>query len=178
MLAAASRLRLVELDLDVVIPHARAELAEAIAACVERAGATSWVRLEHGELGATLSRARAALSVSGTVLIDLLHQRVPAVVVYRLRSRLAAALALTALVVPWFSAVNLLAARTVYPEYCFRGAGPFEEVCAALTRCYKDEAWRATCAEGLEEAARRLGPPGATARAARHALALVSSRHA
>jgi lipid-A-disaccharide synthase len=174
MLVAASRLRLLLPHLEVVIPRARPALQDAMRGHLEAAGAETWARIETGPLHQTLARAGAALSVSGTVLLDLLHHRLPAVVIYRLDSAIAAGARDHLLTVPWFASTNLLAGREVLPEYCFRGEGPLEEVCNALHRCYKDPSWRAKTREGLDEAARRLGPPGAAARAARHALALAS----
>ena len=176
MLAAASRLRLALPSVEVAVLQDRPGLEPLLAELVARSGAAGWARVEVGELSAGLARARAALSVSGTVLVDLLCHRVPAVVVYRLRRRLAARLAPRALTVPWFSSVNLLAGAEVYPEFCFAGEGPVEEVERALERCYNDPAWRERCRAGLAEAARRLGPPGATERAAGHALALLQEK--
>lgn len=134
--------------------------------------------LETDDLHGSLARARAALSVSGTVLIDLLHHRLPAVVVYRLNGRRGRWMFEHLLSTPHFASVNLLAGREVLPEFCFTGKGPVEAVGQALERCYKDEAWRAYCGAGLERAARRLGPAGASRRAALHALevALGKSR--
>ena len=171
MLSAAARLRLEVPELDVEVAHADPVQRARLAAHVARSGAQGWARLALGDLHGTLARARAALSVSGTVLIDLLHQRLPAVVVYRLASRAEAALARHLLVAPFFSSVNLLAARQVYPEFCFAGEGPMEAVCAALRGCYNDPAWRRSCRQGLDLAARRLGPAGASERAAAHLLA-------
>ena len=71
---------------------------------------------------------------------------------------------------PWFSSVNLLADREVFPEFTFAGEGPVEEVCGLLLRCYKDEEWRRSCGRGLEAAAAALGPAGAASRAAGHVL--------
>jgi len=171
MLAAAARARLELPELEVVVPHARRELAAQIQGHIQHASAGGWVRLETGRLHATLERASAALSVSGTVLLDLLHHRLPAVVVYRVGGPLGAAVARRLLTVPFFASVNLLAGRQVLPEFGFHGEGPLEEVGRAVVRALRDEAWRAGCREGLDEAARRLGPPGAVGRAARHALA-------
>ena len=176
MLVAAARTRLLFPELEVVIPAARPALEEELRRHVAAAGAEGWVSIETGPLHETLARAGAALSVSGTVLLDLLHHRLPTVVLYRLDSRLAAAGRDRVLTVPWFASINLLAGREVVPEYCFRGDGPLEEVSNDLLRCYKDPSWRARTREGLEEAARRLGPPGAAVRAARHALALAPFR--
>jgi RNA polymerase sigma factor (sigma-70 family) len=149
----------------------RARLGELIA----RHGTGLDLRLSIGALHAELGRARAALSVSGTVLLDLLHQRLPSVVVYRLGSWREAAIGRRFVTAPWFSVTNLLAGRELLPEFGFAGEGPRAEVAAALVRAYADEAWRAQCLEGLDLAARRLGPPGAARRAAREALDVAST---
>jgi lipid-A-disaccharide synthase len=173
MLDVAERLRASLGDVPVVIAHEERELHATLEAQVDRAGARAFARVETGDLHATLARARAALSVSGTVLIDLLHHRLPSVVIYRLENARTEWMSRHLLTVPWFSSVNLLAAREVYPEFCFHGAGPVEAVTSALKRCYGDEAWRATCRAGLELARTRLGPAGAADRAASQTLALA-----
>src|SRR4030095_1376295 len=117
-----------------------------------------------GELHATLASARAALSVSGTILIDLLHQRLPAVVVYRVRHVHETWMARTLLTLPWFASPNLLAAHEVLEEFCFHGEGP-PAIHAALARCFDDASWRERCVRGLERAAERLRPPGPSGRA-------------
>jgi lipid-A-disaccharide synthase len=134
-------------------------------------GAGLDLSIAHGDLHATLARARTAFSVSGTVLLDVLHHRLPTVVAYRLGGRREAWLAHAFLTPRWFAAPNLLAGRGVLPEFAFAGEGPRAEVEAALVRAHGDAAWRAGCVAGLEDAARRLGPAGASARAARIVLA-------
>jgi len=175
MLAVLRRVRGPLGDPEVLLPHpAGSPHVERLRRHLEAAGAASWVRLDSGPLHDTLGRARAAFSVSGTILVDLLHQRLPTVVVYGLGSELSRHLARQVLVPPWFSAPNLLAGREVIPEFTYSGERRQPEVGAALERCYNDEAWRARCRAGLELAARRLGPPGACDRAAAAALELVS----
>lgn len=161
-------------EIEVVLPHADTELVPLLRAHVERAGACDWVRLEPGNLHASLARSRAAFSVSGTVLVDLLHQRLPTTVVYGLSSELWRRLSTQALLPPWFALPNLLAGGQVLPEFAFSGDRRRAEVGAALERCYNDEAWRRQCLIGLERAARRLGPPGALERAAAAALDLLA----
>jgi lipid-A-disaccharide synthase len=173
MLAAADRLRTRRPEVRVVVVHERRELREPIEAAIARADANVWARAQTGELHAALARARCAFSVSGTVLLDLLHHRLPAVVVYRLENARATWASRRFLTVPWFSSVNLLAGSEVYPEFCFHGDGPAAAIDAALDRAFTDEGWRRTCAEGLDLAASRLGPPGAAARAANQALHLA-----
>ncbi|MCP3917258.1 MAG: hypothetical protein GY711_17050 [bacterium] len=127
-----------------------------------------------GDLHAVLGRSRAALAVSGTVLLDVLHHRLPTVVVYRIDSALKVRSKNMLLTTPWFASVNLLAGSEVWPEFCFQGDGPLDEVAQLLSRSYSDDAWRAARRADLERAARRLGPPGAGARAARHALQVAA----
>lgn len=131
-------------------------------------------RLElSGELEGELATAYAALSISGTILIHLLRRRVPAVVLYRLEGALQAWLGRRFLLVPWFSSVNLLAGEELYPEYSFPGPHPPAALVRELERLLDDEGHRAGVRARLEAAAERLGPPGASRRAALAALALV-----
>jgi hypothetical protein len=176
LIDAAGRLRERAREVRVVVVHERRELTEPLEAEVERAGASGWARVQTGDLHGSLARARCALSVSGTVLLDLLHHRLPAVVVYRLGQARSTWAYRRFLTVPWFSSVNLLAAREVYPEFCFHGEGPTEAVDSALWRCFTDEAWRGECSALLDLAADRLGLPGASLRAAAQVLDLALSR--
>jgi lipid-A-disaccharide synthase len=174
MLSVLARERARLGEIEVVLPQADAALEPLLRAHVDAAGASSWVRIVPGNLHACLARARAAFSVSGTVLLDLLHQRIPTVVVYRLGGTLAEQVYPRLVVAPWFAMPNLLAGRAVLPEFAFAGRGPLEEVAAALERCWSDAAWRRQCQRGLELAASRLGPPGACERAASAALELAA----
>ncbi|MEX1025982.1 MAG: hypothetical protein WD226_12990 [Planctomycetota bacterium] len=160
--------------LEVVLPHSDATLAATLQRHIDAAGAADYVRLAPGDLHATLRSARAALSVSGTILIDLLHHRLPCVVLYRMQSRLALGPGRRLLTVPYFSSINLLAGRRVVPEYAFVGRGPVDAVVRDLERCLQPGAWRRSCILSLERAAERLGPPGAARRAARQVLAAVA----
>jgi len=179
MLGVAGELYARHPSLEIVLPHEREDVREELAACVRAAGATDRVRLAlgaaEGGLHSELARARAALSVSGTVLIDLLHHRLPAAVVYRVGNALASRAAPHLLSVPWFSSVNLLARAPVYWEACFHGEGPRAACLAYLEQALFEPAFRARKAAELEAAAARLGPSGATLRAARHLLRLAVS---
>jgi lipid-A-disaccharide synthase len=176
MLGVLSEVRAQLPGVEPVVAHEDTRIEPRLRAIVARSGVAG-VRLELGDLHGTLARARAAFSVSGTVLIDLLHHRLPAVVLYRLGSAREAWLGRHFLSVPWFSSVNLLANAEAYPEFSFHGEGPRAALGAALVRCYNDSAWREHCAGQLESAAGRLGGPGACARAARHVLAALQPPH-
>lgn len=174
MLRTAARFRASFADARIVIAHENRERGRLLHEIVQRERAQSWACIETGDLHGSLARARAALSVSGTILIDLLHHRLPTVVVYRL-GRFSAWTGPRLLAVPWFASVNLLAAREVYPEFSFSGEGPRAKIARALELCYGDPAWRAQCLRGLDLAHERLGPPGASERAAREVLELVGA---
>ncbi|MCB9915342.1 MAG: hypothetical protein H6828_09355 [Planctomycetes bacterium] len=133
-------------------------------------GATERVRLACGDLDAVLDASDLALSVSGTILVHLLHRRLPAVVVYRAEHARQMWMARELLTAPWFSSVNLLAGRELYPEFLFRDPAPAGDLVQAVSRGLHDAAWRADVREGLDAALARLGPAGATRRAALAAL--------
>ena len=136
----------------------------------------SRAQLVEGELHTNLRRARCAFSVSGTVLIDLLHHRLPTVVIYRLKDRFEGWLSGQLLTAPYFASINLLAGTEVVPEHCFTGEGPRTEVRKQVELAYGNAPWRTRCGDGLERAARRLGPAGAIERAAAHSLELACKR--
>ena len=178
MLARARELLERHPELEVRVLQERAELGPPCAALLADAALGSRARLVTSALHAELARARAVLSVSGTVLLDVLHHRVPAVVVYRLSGALEERWGRAFLTTPWFASPNLLANREVVPEFAFAGLGPEAAVSRALERAWSDETWRAACVEGLELAAARLGPSGATLRAARAVLATAAGARA
>lgn len=158
---------------DVVVLQNDDEHAAWITERIAAAGLSSRCTVRVGALHDELARARAAFSVSGTVLLDLLHHRLPTVVVYRLESRRVAWMGRHFLTAPWFSSINLLAGRELVPEFSFHGDGPREEVAAALAGCLDDDRRRARMRVGLESAARRLGPAGAARRGAAACLSLA-----
>lgn len=170
MLARALELKARHPSLEVAVVHDREDRAEQLRGHLARAGAEGRVRLAIGDLHGELARARAALSVSGTILIDLLQHRVPSAVIYRLGGTLAVLGSRLLLTVPSFSSVNLVAGRSVFWEACFQGRGPAEDLVASLERTLLDESHRKATRDALDEVARRLGPPGAVERAARFVL--------
>ncbi len=175
MLAAAARLRERRSEVEVVIAHGDERRRHELAECVAGARASDWARIEIGDLHCTLGGARAALSVSGTVLLDLLHRRLPSVCIYRIASLRDVALRRWMFSAPYFASVNLLAGREVFPEHFFRGRGPLETVCDELEARMFDADTRRATRLGMERAAARLGPPGACSRAAAVALELALS---
>lgn len=159
--------------LDVRVLQEHSEHHSRIAEHIAGARASDWAHVETGELHSALRKASAAFSVSGTVLLDLLHHRLPTVCIYRVAKARDTLAYRSLLCTPWFASINLLAAREVVPEFCFRGRGPLEEVAGTLERALVDPQWRAQARRGLDLASLRLGPAGACRRAALHALDLA-----
>ncbi|MBI5361867.1 MAG: hypothetical protein HZA53_01730, partial [Planctomycetes bacterium] len=172
-----ARLSAVDLELahpPIVIAHDDAAQHPLLAALVAEHGRGLDATIATAGLHAELARARTAFAVSGTVLLDLLHHRLPAVVLYRLGGRREEWIGKRFVTAPWFSVTNLLANEELLPEFGFSGAGPAGVVERALVRAHADPDWRAHCRAGLERAAERLGPPGAARRAARVVLGLAA----
>lgn len=173
-LSLAKALRARHPGIEVLVAQGRRELGPQIEAILGAEGAADWARLALGDLHGHLAGARAAITVSGTVLLDLLHQRIPALVLYRVESAFEEWLGRRALSVPCFGITNLLAGRMVLPEFGFRGAPPLAALGQALEQLWDDGPARTAALAGLEQAAERLGPPGANRRAAAWALALAN----
>jgi lipid-A-disaccharide synthase len=150
----------------VVVAHERAEVADELRRLLGERLAEGRLEVQSGDLHGLLSRARAALTVSGTITIDLLARDVPSVVVYRVAGRLEALLARALVHVPYIAGPNLLAGSSVMPEHAFAGAPPEQAILADLRRALADEAWRAACARRMQAARERLGASGAIERAA------------
>jgi len=108
-------------------------------------------------------------------VVQRLHHRLPAVVLYRLGSWRTSWMYRNLLTTPYFSSPNLLAGREVLPEFCFHGAGPRPEVQRALAALFDDGRAQELQTE-LERAAAKLGPAGAIERAAGHIVAHACER--
>ncbi|MEM9381696.1 MAG: hypothetical protein AAGB93_17200 [Planctomycetota bacterium] len=158
-------------DVDVVILQSTDEHVPQIEEIARRCGQD--VRIAVGGFHDELARARAAIAASGTVVTDLLHHRLPTIVIYRTTKRREDWLYRYVVMTPYFASTNLLAGREVLPEHCFLGEGPRATIAAEIADAFSDEKRRARYAADLEFAAERLGPAGALDRAAAHALALA-----
>jgi lipid-A-disaccharide synthase len=131
---------------------------------VESAFAASGAQLVSGATHAILGASRLALVASGTATVEAALLGVPMVVVYRV-SRVTYGLGRPLVSVPHFAMVNLVAGRAIVPELMQSDFTP-ERVAAEALRLLDDpQRYEQTCRD-LEEVRRRLGQPGASARAA------------
>ncbi len=165
MLQVARRLRTVQPDLRVVLPHKNPRRTELLRTSLASMQA-DFVEHHEGPLAAWLAGARLVLAKSGTGSLEAGLYGNPTIVVYHLRGLLSTLGYHNILSVPWIAAANLIAGRQVVPEFCFRGADGWRRVGDAAERLLGDETARATAIADLAAVRQRLGAPGATARVA------------
>jgi lipid-A-disaccharide synthase len=123
------------------------------------------VRVIAGQAHAAVGAADVAIVASGTATVETALLGTPMVVVYRVAA-LTYALGRPFIRVPHFAMVNLIAEREVVPEL-MQGDFTPERVAAETLSLLKDNARSSRMREDLAEVRRRLGDPGATARAAK-----------
>ena len=139
-------------------------------AALRRAGAP--LRVVESQTDAVLAAADVVLTASGTATIQTaIHER-PMVVVYRL-SPLTYWLARRFIKVSAFGMVNLVAERTIVPEYAQAAFTP-AVVADEAVRFLSDEAHAARTRQALREVREKLGGPGASRRAAEHVLEVAA----
>ncbi len=115
-----------------------------------------------------LRQARAALVASGTATLETALMHCPMLVVYK-TSLPTYLLGRQLIRVSHIGMVNLIAGRTVCPEFIQHDATP-EKLATGLLPLLGDTPERAAQLAGLAEAAAQLGTPGAASRAAERLL--------
>jgi len=118
-----------------------------------------------------IAAARCCLMVSGSVSLEMLARRTPAVVVYRINWWLAL-LRRIFVACRYLTLTNLMASRELMPEFAFFGSPdePVQRMAAILSRWVTDPAEHDAIATELDELARLVARPGGTARTADYVL--------
>ncbi|HEX9581341.1 MAG TPA: lipid-A-disaccharide synthase [Gemmatimonadales bacterium] len=120
-----------------------------------------------------LAAATVALCKSGTATLEAAVAGVPMVIAYRLHP-LTFAIARRLVRVPFIGLPNLIAGRSVAPEY-LQGGATAKDLALAVDRLLDPASPTARRQrEDLAEVVERLGPPGASARVAALLLELVA----
>ncbi len=155
-------------QLQVVVPVAPSIPAEEI----KKAFAARGVRplLVSGRVNDAVGASDVAVVTSGTAVLEAGLMRRPLVVVYR-TSLLNYLLGKLLLKVAYIGLVNLLVGRKVVPELIQGEMTPPRIV--SEVRALWQGPKREEMLQGLDEARARLGPPGASKRAAEAVLALI-----
>lgn len=124
------------------------------------------VKVIFGQTYELLSHADAALVTSGTATLETALFRVPQVVCYHTPiGRVIAFLKRHILKVKYISLVNLIAGREVVRELV-ADTMTVAQIKIELGRILNDESWRREMLAGYDEVSKRLGEPGAPAKAA------------
>ena len=126
-----------------------------------------------GQTHALLSAATAGIVASGTATVEAALMDLPMVVVYRV-SPLTYALGRPFVSVPHYAMANLIAGREIVKELIQGDFHP-EAVAREAQALLEDPARRAFVRAGLRDVRDRLGPPGASARAAGVVAALMGA---
>jgi lipid-A-disaccharide synthase len=137
--------------------------------------ALSKVTIVEGRTDDVLGSADVALVASGTVTVQGALHECPMVVVYRL-SPLTYKLGKPFVRVNTYAMANLVAGRRVVPELIQDDFTP-DNVAREALRVLDDPAHAARVREGLREVKGKLGPPGASARAAGAVLDVARKHH-
>lgn len=129
--------------------------------------------LVRGASFAVWRAADAALSKSGTSTLEAAVAACPLVVAYRTGAA-SYAIARRVVTISRIGLVNVVAGRSVAPEFLQRAVqpGPMADALAPLLR--PESAARAAMLDGLADVRARLGEPGAARRTADIALSLLS----
>lgn len=134
----------------------------------------AYVKVIFGQTYELLSHAEAALVTSGTATLETALFRVPQVVCYHTPiGRVIAFLKRHILKVKYISLVNLIAGREVVRELV-ADTMTVAQIKAELGRILNDEGWRREMLAGYDEVSKRLGEPGAPAKAARLIRSLLA----
>jgi lipid-A-disaccharide synthase len=156
MLAAARELRRREPATVFLIPAASEEIRDLIEARLagrpapERAA----VGVVTGQMREVARQARAAMVCSGTATVETALLGCPMIVVYR-TAALTYWFGRMVIRVPWLGMVNLIAKRTLCPEF-IQGAAQPAAMAAALEPLLADTPERRAQVEGLQEVERAL----------------------
>jgi lipid-A-disaccharide synthase len=132
------------------------------------------LRILPGQAYEALSAAHLAMVASGTVTVEAALAGTPTVIIYQL-APLTFHLAKLLIRVNYIGMANLLAEEGLFPEliqHNFNPASLAEEVIGLIRTPGKLETLR----QGLARVVERLGPPGASGRAAQVALELIQAR--
>jgi lipid-A-disaccharide synthase len=143
-------------------PHLPAPLFDPLRLLADAPGRAAV--LVDGRADDVLAAADVALVASGTVTVQAALHECPMVVVYRL-SPLTYAMGKPFVHVDTYAMANLVAGRRLVPELIQDDFTP-EAVADAASRVLGDPAHAAAVRRQLAEVREKLGPPGASARAA------------
>ena len=152
----------------------RADHAETIRR--KLAGSSLPIDIHVGRTREILAASDVALSVSGSVSLELLDYRLPSVIVYRLQRRFMEYVLMPLFLrAKYITLVNLMADRMIYPEFvgcADRSTAMADQIVTWLERPLE----RQRVVEELTLLRRQFATPGATAKAADRIVVLAKKK--
>jgi lipid-A-disaccharide synthase len=170
MLRAARRIHAAQSDTRFLVAAFNEHQAE-----LARAEANRWqmpVEVHVGRTPEIIELSECCIAVSGSVSLELMYHRKPAVIVYRLK-RLDLKVARPFMKVPFITLVNLLAKEEVYPEF-LTDRDPSKGVADRILAFLTDPARRDAVRRKLHLLCDEVAKPGACEKAARFILDVAS----
>ncbi len=168
MLETVSRIKRMGLGVQFIMPLTRLDLLKREEReAIEKRGIIALEGKTYDAMGA----CDCLILASGTVTLEASILGVPHIVIYRL-SAITYLLGRMLVKVPYVSLTNLIRGEAVVEEYIQHRATP-ENLAMAVERLFKDDVAKERVKHGLREVKERLGPGGASKRAARLALDLL-----
>lgn len=160
------------------LPHVRflvAGFKEAHRPMLEKAvaGRDLPIEIHIGKTPEIIQLAEVAISVSGSVSLELLYHRTPTSIVYTINPFFYHVLRPLLLKTPYITLVNLMAGRVIFPEFL----GYWDqstEIAETVAKWLSDDALRGKIVRQLEKLQQVYGSPGATASAADQIIATVA----
>jgi lipid-A-disaccharide synthase len=140
-------------------------------AAMARAEAAKWgmpVEVHVGRTPEVIKLSECAIAVSGSVSLELMYHRKPAVIVYRVK-RLDLKVARQFMKVRFITLVNLLAGEEVYPEF-LTDRDPSKRVADQILTLLTEASRREAVRRKLDALCDQVAKPGACATAARFVL--------
>jgi lipid-A-disaccharide synthase len=131
------------------------------------------VEIRVGGLASVLEKVDLAIASTGTVTMECALFRVPTVAIYR-TSWLTSQIARRLVTVRFLAMPNLLAGEEVFPEFIQAAATP-ERIAQAASNLLDNPGRRRLVGEHLIRIVDSLGQPGASKRAARAILGLMTA---
>lgn len=122
-----------------------------------------------------IALAECCVAVSGSVSLEMMYRRTPAVIVYRMK-RLSLWLARRLVKIRYITLVNLLADEAIFPEFP-TATDPSDEVAVKLLELLNDPVRAQKVRNKLDELCQSVAKPGACAAAAQMIRDMVVARN-
>ena len=170
MLRAARRVHAARADTRFLVAAFNEHQAE-----MARAEVAKWqmpVEVHIGRTPEIIELGECCIAVSGSVSLEMMYRRTPAVIVYRMR-RFDLKMGKMLVKVPYITLVNLLAGEEVYPEFP-TDRDPSDKVAARVLEFLNDAVRRETVQRKLDALCDQVAKPGACAAAARFILRVAA----